>query len=215
MKKVSLVLLPIMEIRERILLKANDLFKRYGFRRVTMDEIALKTGMSKKTIYQSFANKDEIVDAIVEDHLNKSISLCEENAVKAVNAVHEILLNLYFMQEQMAEMDPSSCEDLEKFFPAVFLKMDQYKNSFMYKKVRLNVERGVREGLYREELNVDVATKLKIESMFIPFNQSAFPVAKYNFSDVNRELLEIFLYGFCTPEGQKQIKKYKQIKTKN
>ncbi len=61
-----------MEARERILVKAHELFNRFGFRRVTMDEIALKTGMSKKTIYQSFENKDEIVNAVVEEHITRS-----------------------------------------------------------------------------------------------------------------------------------------------
>jgi AcrR family transcriptional regulator len=71
-----------MEPKERILGKAHELFNRFGFRRVTMDEIALKSGMSKKTIYQSFLNKDELVDAVVEEHINRSVATCEQNCVK-------------------------------------------------------------------------------------------------------------------------------------
>jgi len=136
-KKVSIVLLAIyMEHKERVLVKAHELFNRFGFRRVTMDEIAVKTGMSKKTIYQLFENKDEIVNAVVEDLLSKSRSICEENISRAENAVHEIFLNIDMTQELMCEMNPAVYEDLEKFFPAVFAKFFNYKNNYIAEKVQ-------------------------------------------------------------------------------
>ena len=85
-----------------------------------MDEIATKTGMSKKTIYQSFTNKDEIVDAVVELLLQKSSLTCEQNAAEAENAVHEIFLNIDMVQELMLEMNPAVYYEMEKYFPAVF-----------------------------------------------------------------------------------------------
>jgi hypothetical protein len=72
-KKVSIVLPPIMiiEAKERILLKAKALFMQYGIRSVSMDDIANSLGMSKKTLYQYYADKDELVDAVVEQHINE------------------------------------------------------------------------------------------------------------------------------------------------
>src|SRR5205085_607218 len=119
-----------MEARERILVKANELFNRFGFRRVTMDEIALKTGMSKKTIYQWFATKDDIVDTILAEHINKNIATCESNSTKAENAVHEIFLNMEMIEDMMAEMNPVIIEDLEKFFPSSFSKLFEHKHNY-------------------------------------------------------------------------------------
>lgn len=204
-----------MEQKERIFCKAHELFNRYGFRRVTMDEIALKTGMSKKTIYQSFANKDEIVDAVVEELLNRSMLMCEQNSIKAENAVHEIFLNIEMTKELMCEMNPAVYEDLEKFFPAVFAKFFHYKNSYIFQKVQQNLRKGIEEGLFREELNVDIITKFRIATLFIPFNQDVFPYGKYNLADVEAETLELYLHGISTIEGQKLIKKYKQQRIKN
>ena len=204
-----------MDQRERILGKAHELFNRFGFRRVTMDEIASKTGMSKKTIYQSFANKDEIVDAVVEVLLNKSVLTCEQNAVKAENAVHEIFLNIDMIQDFMLEMNPAIYDDMEKYFPAVFNKFFRYKNKYIFEHVQRNLEKGIEEGLYRKELNVDVITKFRVETMFIPFSQAVFPYAKYNLAEVEIETLELYLYGISTTEGQKLIRKYKQQRHKN
>jgi AcrR family transcriptional regulator len=179
-----------------------------------MDEIALKTGMSKKTIYQSFANKDEIVDAVVEELINKSVVSCEQNTADAENAVHEIFLNIDMTQELMFEMNPAVYEDMEKFFPAVFAKFFNYKNNYIFKKVQQNLKRGIAEGLFRNELNVDIITKFRIATLFIPFNQDIFPYGKYNLAEVEVEALELYLYGIVTPEGQKLIQKYKQQRIK-
>lgn len=199
-----------MEPRERILIKAHELFNRSGFRRVTMDEIALKAGMSKKTIYQSFATKDEIVSAIIEDHINKSTNRCQSDTGIAQNAIHEIFLNIDMIQDHFSEMNPMILDDLEKYFPAVFIKLYKHKNDFILKMVKANLERGISEGLYRAEINMDIISKLRIATMFIPFDQGIFPFSKYKLIDVEREILEHFLFGIATTQGHKLIKKYKQ-----
>lgn len=204
-----------MDNRERILGKAQELFNHFGFRRVTMDEIAIKAGMSKKTIYQSFANKDEIVDAVVEGHINKSMETCEQNLIKSENAVHEVFLNIELIQDIMSEMNPLIFEDMEKFFPGVFAKFFCFRKNYISAKVQNNLEKGIQEGLFREELNVDVITKFRVETLFTPFNHNVFPYGKYNLAEVEIETLELYLYGITTNEGQKLIKKYKQQRIKN
>lgn len=203
-----------METRVRILLKANELFNRFGFRRVTMDEIALKTGMSKKTIYQSFENKDEIVNAIVEQHLSNSTCQCIANVASAENAVHEVFLNVEMVQKMTEEMNPGLFEDLEKYYPSVFEKIYRHKHDFIAEKIKTNLEKGIREGLYRDDINTDVLTKLRIETMFIPFNQQLFPYGKYRIYDVEIEIIDHFLHGVATPKGLKVIQKYKQLRIK-
>lgn len=198
-----------MEPRDRILLRANELFNRFGFRKVTMDEIAAKTGMSKKTIYQSFENKDEIVNAIVEQHISKSASMCESNLCQAENAVQEIFLNLEMVQKLTEDMNPGLFEDLERYYPPIFEKLFRHKNDFISKKIKDNLKRGIEEGLYREEIDIDILTKLRIETMFLPFNQQLFPFSKYKLTEVEFELIEHFIYGIATLKGQKLFNKYK------
>jgi hypothetical protein len=115
----------------------------------------------------------------------------------------------------MSEMNPIVLEDLEKFYPSVFVKFYRHKYDYIFKKLKENLERGIAEGLYRQELNVDVISKFRIETMFIPFNPSIFPYGKYNLAEVEIETLEHFLYGVATIQGQELIKKYKQQSKKN
>ncbi len=213
---VSLVLPAIysMEVKQRILAKAGELFHQFGFKRVTMDDIALKTGVSKKTIYQSFVNKDEIVDAVIAQLIAQSTQACTTNVAKAANAVQEVFLNIEIVRKLMPEMHPSAFEDLEKFFPLVYQKFYAHKHSFIFEKVKENLERGISEGYYRSDLNINIVTAFRVETMFLPFNQSVFPVSNYSFVEVHVTTLEMYLYGICTLKGQELINQYKQQRAK-
>lgn len=197
-----------MEIKDRIRLKAHDLFLQYGIRSVSMDDIAAALGMSKKTIYQYYADKDELVDAVVDDELTDTQGDCELCRVKARDAVEEVVLTMLQIYDQFRNMNPVVLFDMEKFHPRSHQKFHRHKNEFLLKVIRQNMERGIKEELYRSEINVDVLSRYRLENMLIPFNMLAFPPAKYNLADVSQEIMEHFLYGLATPKGYKLIVKY-------
>ena len=89
--KVSLVLRIIMEPQERIVSKAHELFMRYGIRSVSMDEVANQLGMSKKTIYQFYADKDALVEDVICIETNSNQAACLLHKQKSENPIHEML----------------------------------------------------------------------------------------------------------------------------
>jgi AcrR family transcriptional regulator len=196
--------------RERILQKAHELFMRYGVRSVSMDDIAAQLGMSKKTLYQYYADKEELVDVTLGALLDDNRKECLADRQTAENAVHEIFLAFDMMQEMFSNMNPSIVFDLEKYHPAVFKKLQQHKQVFLYQVIKQNLERGIQEELYRPELNVDVLTRFRIESMMLVFNTEIFPNNRTHLVSIQEEILEHFLYGLATLKGQKLIQKYKQ-----
>src|SRR5215475_6187544 len=109
--------------KERILEKAHELFMRYGVRSVSMDDIAAQLGMSKKTLYQYYTDKEELVDAVLSTLLEENRKQCLECRQKSENAVHEVLQALDMMQQMFTNMNPSIVFDLEKYHPAVSKKI--------------------------------------------------------------------------------------------
>jgi AcrR family transcriptional regulator len=198
----------IMEVKERILLKAADLFFRYGIRAVTMDEIAGQLGISKKTIYQFFTDKDEIVEGIVDREILKNEDKCELLFQASENAVHEVYLSLEGMEEMLKAMNPLIMYDLEKHHIKAHKKFKDHIGQFLYKVMVGNLERGINDGLYRAEINKDIVAKYRIESLFMGFNQDVFPHNKYLITEVGREIGILFLYSITTPKGVELIKKY-------
>ncbi len=203
-----------MEAKERILQKAHELFNKFGIRRVTMDEIASQIGMSKKTIYHSFKDKDELVDAVAADHISNNKCRCEADLLESENAIHQIFLTLDMVQEMLAQMNPSILWDLEKFHPITYKKFAEFRDKYLYKVVKENIEWGLKDGLYRADMDVDVITKLRLVTMFIPFNQDIFPSQSYSLAMVESETLEHFLYGMATAKAHKIIARYKQQRSK-
>jgi len=201
-------LCPNMEVKDRILQKATGLFMRYGIRSITMDEIAAQLAISKKTIYQFFTDKDEIVEAVVDQEIQKNELECERLKGNSENALHEIFLALGEMEEMLKSMNPLIMYDLEKHHPKSYKKFRNHKYQYMYTLVKDNLERGIREELYRAEINVDMVARHRIESAFMSFNQDVFPHNRYNISQTCNELAMLYLHSITTVKGKKLIDKY-------
>lgn len=213
--KVSIVLLPFMEQKERILLKAHELFCRFGIRSVSMDDIAGPLGISKKTVYQYYADKEELVSDVFSSIIDDNKRHCTLDKEKADNAIHEVFLAFEWVQEMLANMNPSVLFDMEKYHPATFRKFKEYQDGFLYQMIRSNIERGIEEGLYREEVEVDILTRYRIQSIMLAFNPEVFPTNRTELVYIEKVLLEHFLYGLATSKGEKLINKYKSKEQKN
>lgn len=215
--KVSVVLPSIMtesDTKERIQKAAHDLVMQYSIRSVSMDDIATNLGMSKKTIYQYFKDKDELVEAVVDDVLRTNQHECNTDRKRADNAVHEIFLVMDMMAEMFKTMNPSILFDMQKYHPAAFRKFMKHKNEFLYNVVTQNMERGIKEELYRSEIAVDILSKYRVETMFIPFNPEFQQSLKHSLAKIEEEIIIHFLYGLVTLKGYKLIVKYQEQKEK-
>src|SRR6478672_553263 len=125
-----------MEPKDRILEKSDELFFRYGIRSVSMDDIAAQLGMSKKTLYQYYADKDELVTAAIEEQLITNRNECVECSRQGENAVHEVFLSFDKVQALLNAMNPSMLFDMEKYHPTAYKKFQEFRNSFLYKLIR-------------------------------------------------------------------------------
>jgi len=203
-----------MEVKERIQTKADEMFMRYGIRSVSMDDIAAQLAVSKKTLYQYFDDKDKLVDAVVDTELKKGQCDCQVCLQQSKDAIHELFLTMEQIAEQFRNMNPMVLFDLEKFHPASFQKFLKHKNEFLLDVIRKNIERGIAEELFRPEINVDVMSRYRLESMMIAFNMAVFPPRKYNLAEVTQEIIEHYLYGLATLRGHKLILKYNEQRKK-
>ena len=204
----------IMEAKERILLKSEELFMQYGIRSVSMDDIANNLGMSKKTLYQYYADKDELVEAVVERHVTEIQSDCMNCRHEAKDAVHEIFITMERIVDEISNMNPMLLYDLEKFHFKAFRRFKEHKDKFLAQIIRDNIEWGIKEELYRADINVDVITKFRLESMMIPFNVSLFPPGRYNLATLSETIIQHFVYGLVTIKGHKMIQKYNEQRQK-
>ena len=215
-KKVSIVLRFMMnetESKERIRTQARELFMKYGIRSVSMDDIAGSLGMSKKTLYHFYADKEELVEAVIVHQINHNQDCCQADIGKAENAVHELFLSMDMVAQMFSTMNPSVLYDLEKYHPHAFQFFLRHKNDFVYSTVRNNLIRGIKEGVYRDDLNVDIISRFRVEIVMLPFNPDFQAKVKHNLAEIEEEIILHYLFGLVNMKGHKAILKYKQERT--
>lgn len=201
-----------MDVKEYIITESDKLFCQYGFKSVTMDDIARHLGMSKKTIYTHFSDKNEIVNIVIEIKLNSQKCLISANVVAAENAVHEVFFAVTNMKELLSNMNPTLFYDLQKYHPQAWLYFKDFREKQLYTTIFENLLRGIKEGYYREDIKSDILTQMRLQQMDLIFsNSSDYTNGMYGIVQVMTELTEHFLYGICTLKGHKLINKYKEI----
>ncbi|MGH2648130.1 MAG: TetR/AcrR family transcriptional regulator [Ginsengibacter sp.] len=199
-----------MEIRDRIKQKADELFRRYGIKSVTMDEIAGQLGVSKKTIYHSFSDKNELVDGVIVDMLKFNKDCCQTYKKNSHNAIHEVFQAMDMLQVIFDNMNPSILFDIERNYPSTYKKFKEFKYKFLFEVVKDNIERGIHEELYRPEINIDVVAKVRLETMMLPFDEQLFPKNKFSMVMLHQQIIEHFLFGIASLKGYKLILKYQK-----
>jgi len=188
---------------------------QFGIRSVSMDDIANNLGMSKKTLYQYYADKDELVDAVVEGHIKIIQTDCVSCRRDAKDAIHEIFITMERIMEEFNNMNPMVLFDLEKFHFNSYRRFKDHKDKFLAQIIRDNIEWGIKDELYRHDISVDVMSKFRIETMMLPFNVGVFPPGKYQLAALSEEIILHFVYGLATIKGHKLIQKYNQQRQKN
>ena len=176
-----------------------------------MDDIAKHLGMSKKTIYQHFSDKDELVNILIEDKLTNQDCANTQFVEKANDAVHEIFFSLASMHDLLGNMNPKLFYDLQKYHPKAWLFFKNFKEKSMGSAILKNLERGIAEGVYREDIKKDILTQLRLDHVELIFNQhDHYTKNKYTIAQVIIEITEHFLYGICNEKGLALFKKYKE-----
>jgi TetR/AcrR family transcriptional regulator, cholesterol catabolism regulator len=192
----------------RILQKADAMFLRYGLRSVTMDDIAKELGISKKTIYLYFADKDALIDKVTEYMLEEEKNKAEEIYKVSKNPIEEIFLSTKMMKEMLQNINAVLFYDMQKYYPNSWQKYLDFKMHFL-EIIKRNLNEGIFQKLYRADINVEILAKIRVEIVDMGFNMELFPPSKFNILDIQLENIDHFLRGIVTPKGLEVYEKTK------
>ena len=197
------------EIKNRIVNATHQLLMQFGIRSVSMDDIAGKLGMSKKTLYQYFKDKNEIIELVVTDIILHNEGLCCDNRKETENAIHEMFMVITMLKELFQNMNPSVMFDLHKYHPKAYKKIAEHKDSYLFKMVKENLESGIKQKLYRKDVDVDIMARFRIDTMFLPFSLDFQKSANRNMMDCQVQIILNFLYGLVTLKGYEMAEGYR------
>ncbi len=195
-------------MKEKILLGATNLFLNYGFKSVTMDDIANALGISKKTIYQHFDNKTMLVKASA-FYLFKVISTgIDHISSLEMNPIEEIYNIKKFIIQHLKDEKSSPQYQLQKYYPKIFKTLKNKQFEVMQTCVVANLTRGIKLGLYRDNINVDFISRIYFNSMIAIKDNDLFPLTKFSINTLMSYYLEYHLRGISTPKGLETLNQF-------
>ena len=200
-----------MEIKDRILNHAQKLFTRNGIKSVSMDDIAADMAISKKTLYKWFENKDQIVHAAMNRHLEGTQLDCNTMIQGSTSAIDELFQMLEWVKQEFSNVHPGIFYDLQKFHPVTWQLWQAHKNEFILSQIIQNLRRGIAEGLFRADLDVDVIARLRLAQIEMQFDPEIYSPRAFANERVSVALLEHFMLGVATLKGHKLINAYRHV----
>lgn len=200
-----------MEQTDRIIAGAEDLFLRAGIRSVTMDDIARHLGMSKKTVYQFFKDKNELVLGLVKKKLKDDEDQMSGIMEQSGNVIEQMIAMMKCSEEIFSRINPIVIHDMQKYHPEAWKQFQDFKHGVLVQTLEKLLSKGIEEGYIRPELDVKILARMRMAQVEMGFNSSIYPVSEFSPWKVQYQFLEHFNYGVCTLKGYKLLNQYKNI----
>ena len=197
------------EKKIEILTRASGVILRLGVRSVTMDDITSELGISKKTIYKYFTDKDSLINSIIDLKLENDRAICIAGAANAENAIDALFLISKSVCENVASVNPTVFYDLRKHYTVAWQKVCDHKMTFVYDMILKNIQRGIKEGIYREDMNPEVVARLFVSYGDVIMSGEIFPWPEFHYDKVYFETTSFHIYGMSNNKGIEYLKKRK------
>ena len=197
-------------MKDKIIKKATDMFLKLGFKSVTMDDIACEMCISKKTIYKYFSNKEKLIEEGTEVVHQKIHAVMDEVVAQNHNAIAENFEMRKMFKEMFQSFDHSPAYQLKKHYPEIYEKMMANEVEDCSHMFRQNIFKGISEGLYRAETDVEAAVKFYYTLIFSINENTMLEKDSY---ELEAKALEYHTRAIATPRGIEELEKQLSIYT--
>ncbi|MFN4973290.1 MAG: TetR/AcrR family transcriptional regulator [Bacteroidota bacterium] len=216
-KRINDFIMSEQDVKNKILSESQQLFLRYGFKSITMDDISRELGISKKTLYQFFTDKNELVHQCVDHYLHNLNSMCNQiTVVKDVDAIEVMLRIAEQVRQMIRQVNPSSLFDLKKYFKPAWDKLEADRRGFIKQLIKENLEHGIKKGLYRKDLDTEITANIYIHLTGLLTDPDNYEHHGMDIRTMQIEIIKYHLRSICTAKGQEMLEeKLSRLKLPN
>lgn len=199
-----------MDYKQKIIEEASAMFRTYGIRAVTMDMLASSMGISKRTIYEVFKDKDELLKGVLRWMSQKQKEVMRMILDESDNVIEAVYKMFDLMIDHLQKMAPAFQLDMKKLQKKILENPDEYHDLPYYSNNMEILRRGIEEGVFREDLDIDITNKCMLEVAKMSNDQDVFPPEDFLKKDVIRNFYVNYLRGISTPKGLELIDIYER-----
>ena len=195
---------------EKILEKTRDFTYDKGIKRMSMDEIANSLKVPKKTLLKYVKNKQELVTKVLDFERDSFGTIFEEYNFEGVNAIDILMIVGKEISKRFKKVNPMVTYEIQKYYPALYQKHIEKRIDFIYEKMKINIEKGICQGMYRDDLSVELVARLYISRLIDLHNPELFPPDKFSFPVLFDVMFDNFVRGIAKPIGIAYYEQKKQ-----
>ncbi len=184
---------------------------RFGIKSVSMDDISRSLGISKKTLYLLTASKQDLVGKILENYLLEEKEQISAMKDKASDSIHELLLIANHVTEMLKKLSANTLYDLRKYYGEHWTKMESERHAMIYEDIKRNLDRGIEQGLYREDVDTDLLSTLYVRMATFIMDEKIVLKGSDKKVQLYREFIRYHIRGIATSKGIRLMNKYDHL----
>ena len=200
-----------MEVTERIIVESGLLFSKYGIRSMTMDTLAEEMGISKRTIYERFKDKDALLLEVIRYHKQERSKEAHKIIEESDNAIEAMFRIMKVTITQIEQMNPLFFHDFRKYHTRVYKQFADPGEIRDYS-VTLNLlETGVKQKVFRSDIHIDIVNRTLHELFDLFGHDSTFINAGYRHKQMFDHIIIPYYRGISTTKGINLLENCKSI----
>lgn len=198
---------------EDIIKKYRDFLFSKGYVNLSLDSLCTKIGVDKDIVKKYFATEEELVEKVLEYERKQFEKIFEVHDFEGVNAIDILLTVSREVAHRFKDVSPSITFELKNYYPEIYHKHFDYRRDFIYEKIKINLTKGINQGIYRDDLSIELVARLYLSRLIDLHNPDFFPTEEFSFDTIFNTMFENFVRGIAKPEGlsyfEKRRKDYK------
>lgn len=200
-----------MKLEAKICNKVEQLFLRFGIKSVSMDDISHALGISKKTLYQIVPNKAELISTILGRVMADEVKLIEKLKEEAKDPIHELVLMAKHVTSLLKRVSPVAMYDLKKYYQDEWKAMESERSYLILNDIKNNLEKGMRENLYRDDLDPDLLADLYLRMATFITDEKVFERPESKREQLYNQFIKYHIRGISTTKGIRVLNKYENL----
>lgn len=198
-------------MEEQILLEEfkNIIFKK-GIKAVSIDELAQHMKISKKTIYQFFHSKEEMVEKLLKTHLEKHKVIIEKIHDESEDVIKELLLIMQCSSQMLTQINPQVFEDLNIYYKKIWKNFEKFKKEYVLDRIIKTLEKGQKQGLIRKNISLKLMAYLRLKEIELLMDYQFVKNFDMSIQQMQQAITEYFILGIGTEKGIAKMQYYFQ-----
>ena len=190
-------------IYRMIMESVRDLMKEKGVRGYRFEDIYQKINISKEEFFKYIDDEADLVKKALDFERDNFKKIFDEYDFDGVNAIDILMTVSREMSSNFKNLNPSLTFDLKKYYPEIYQEHFQQRIDFIFDQIKINITKGINQGMYREDLSIELVARLYISRLIDIHNPDFFPPERFSFSMLFEVMFENFIRSIAKTEGIK------------